>query len=173
MYPWTYLFPVIAVLFVGVFFLLGLRGENFETQGGKSRLKKPVPASVEKRGGGQWAMLLLTAVYAVVAFSNLGDRAEPERYCVMPTGGQIEITFAEPEPLGRIFYFAGLNTGESDVYILKNGAEVYAGKLPQEYRDVFKWRDAELEETGFVADGVVFYPHGDRREDMEIGDIPV
>ena len=172
MYPWTYLFPVIAVLFVGVFFLLGLRGENFETPGGKSRLKKPVPASVAKRGGGSWGMLLLTAVYAVVAFSNLGDRAEPERYCVMPTGGQIEITFAEPEPLGRIFYFAGLNTGETEVCIVRDGSILHAGTLPQAYRDVFKWRDAEFEEgMDLTTQKLVLYPKGDRPEDMEIGEM--
>ena len=45
----TYLFPVLAACFVAVFFLLGLRGENLDRAGAKSRVKKPVPASVEKR----------------------------------------------------------------------------------------------------------------------------
>ncbi len=173
MYPWTYLFPVLAAVFVAVFFLMGLHGKDLEADSGKSRLKKaPVPPSVKKRTKPSIpGIAALTVVYAVVAFANLGDRSAPETFCQMPTGGRVEVTFAQPENVGRIFYFAGLNTGESDIYILKNGAEVYAGKLPQEYRDVFKWRDAELEETGFVADGVVFYPHGDRREDMEIGEM--
>ena len=172
MNPLTYLFPVLAVCFVAAFFLLGLRGENLDLAGGKSRIKKPVPASVAKRRGGPLGIILLTAVYAAVAFFNLGDASEPETYCAMPTGGRVEITFDDEVDLGRIFCFDGLSTGDITVSVEQNGQEVSAGTLPHAYNDVFKWVDAELtEDADLTTRKVIFYPVADKPEDMEIGEM--
>ena len=71
-----------------------------------------------------------------------------------------------------MFYFAGLNTGEADISVSKNGVERAAGTLPHAYRDVFKWRDAELtEDADLTCDAVVLYPRADGEEDIEIGEM--
>ena len=171
MNPLTYLFPVAAAVFVALFFVLGFRGENLEAPSRKSRVGERVPASVAKRGGGPWGILLLTAVYAAVAFFNLGDTAAPEHYTALETGDRVEITFSEPVDLGRIFYFAGLNTGEIALYAEQNGTEISAGTLPHAYRDVFKWRDAELEDTDLTTRKLILVPQNDREEGVEIGEM--
>ncbi len=173
MNPLTYLFPALAATFAVLFFLFGLIGDNFETPSVKSRRgKAPAPASVAKRTGKPWGIVLLTAVYALVAFWNLGDTASPETYCALPNGGRVEIHFAQEVDLGRVFYFAGLNTGEADLAVVQGGAEVAAGTLPHAYRDVFKWRDAELiEDADLTTDTLVLYPRADGEEDIEIGEM--
>lgn len=171
MNPLTYLFPVAAAVFVLAFFLLGLRGENLDRPGKKSRVSKPVPASVAKRGGGILGIVLLTAVYAAVAFSNLGDASSPEHYAALETGSTMEITFAQEVDLGRIFYFAGLNTGEITVYAGPIGAETAIGTMPHAYRDVFKWRDAELDEGTHLVTRLVLTAQNDREEPVEIGEM--
>ena len=171
--PLTYLFPALTVTFTVLFFLLGLIGENFEAPSGKSRLgRASAPASVAKRTGRPWGILALTAVYALIAFFNLGDTASPETYYALPDGGRVEIRFAGEVQLGRVFYFAGLNTGEAELTVLQGGREIPAGTLPHAYRDVFKWRDAELtEDADLTTDTLILYPHADGTEDIEIGEM--
>ena len=173
MNPLTYLFPALAVTFVALFFILGLIGENFEAPNNKSkRGRRTVPASVEKRAMKPWPILVLTAVYALIAFLNLGDTSAPETYFPLPNGGRVEIRFADEVALGRVFYFAGLNTGDAELTVLRDGIEISAGTLPHTYRDVFKWRDAELEEgQDLTTDTLVLYPHADGSEDIEIGEM--
>ena len=92
MNPLTYLFPALAITFVVLFFILGLIGENFDAPRKKSkRGKKAVPASVEKRTMKPWPILVLTAVYALIAFFNLGDTSAPETYYALPNGERVEI----------------------------------------------------------------------------------
>ena len=94
--PLTYLFPALAVTFVALFFILGLIGENYDVPNKKSkRGKKAVPASVEKRTMKPWPILVLTAVYALIAFLNLGDTSAPETYFPLPNGERVEIRFAD------------------------------------------------------------------------------
>ena len=117
MNPWTYLFPVLALLYLAAFFLMGM---HRKTPVGKKPPRQPTPPEKNHDRGNVLPMLLLTAVYALAAFWNLGDASAPETYAPMPTNSRVEIRLAEPVQLGRIFCFAGLNTGESDVYILQN-----------------------------------------------------
>ena len=174
MNPLTYLFPALAITFVVLFFILGLMGENYDVQPKKSkRGKKAVPVSVEKRTMKPWPILVLTAVYALIAFFNLGDTTAPETYYALPGGERVEIHFAEEVPLGRVFYFAGLNTGEAKMTVVQDGEEILAGTLPHTYRDVFKWRDAELTDPSqtLLTDTVVLYANPDGEEDIEIGEM--
>ena len=174
MNPLTYLFPALAITFVVLFFILGLIGENYDVPSKKSkRGKKTVPASVEKRTMKPWPILVLTAVYALIAFLNLGDASAPETYYALPNGERVEIHFDTEVPLGRVFYFAGLNTGEAQMTIVQDGEEVLVGTLPHAYRDVFKWRDAEITDPGqnLLTDTVVLYAHPDGEEDIEIGEM--
>ena len=81
MNPLTYLFPALTATFVVLFFILGLIGENHDLPRKKSkRGKKAVPASVEKKTMKPWPILVLTAVYALIAFLNLGDTKTPFEY---------------------------------------------------------------------------------------------
>ncbi len=103
MNPLTYLFPALSVTFVALFFILGLIGENHEAPSKKSkRGKKAVPASVEKKTLKPWPILVLTAVYALIAFFNLGDTAAPETYYALPNGERVEIHVDTEVPLGRV-----------------------------------------------------------------------
>ncbi len=150
--PMTYAFPILAALFVLAFFIFGLRGPVLDGDSKKSRIgKAEVPASVAPRLSAKpWAILALTAVYAVVAFLNLGDRAAPERWYAFQPGESVTFTFDAEEPLDRIFFFCGLNTGEYTVTVTDNDVVTGTGTMSQGYNDIFKWRDAELSYEGSI-----------------------
>lgn len=148
--PLTYLFPVLAAVFVLACFVFGMRGPLLDGDHKRSRVGKPeVPASVAPRLWARpWAILALTAVYALIAFLNLGNTASPESWYAFQTGESVTFTFDAEEPLDRIFFFCGLNTGEYSVKVTDNDVVTGTGVMEQGYNDIFKWRDAELTYDG-------------------------
>ena len=69
----TYLFPVLAAVFVLACFVFGMRGPLLDSDDKKSPVgKSGAPASVTPRLQARpWAILALTAAYAVIAFLKL------------------------------------------------------------------------------------------------------
>lgn len=146
----TYAFPILAALFVLAFFIFGMRGPVLDADSRKSRIgKEDVPSAVAPRLSSKpWAILALTVVYAAVAFWNLGDKAAPENWYAFQPGESVTFTFDAEEPLDRIFFFSGLNTGEYTVTVSDNDVVTGTGTMSQGYNDIFKWRDAELTYEG-------------------------
>ena len=94
------------------------------------------------------AVLALTLVYAAVAFLGLGNTHGVQSFCKFTSRGQYAlIELRQPTEIGAIRYFAGLHMGSYYVQFSmdwENFTDV--GTLEQKHADIFKWRDAELQE---------------------------
>ena len=113
---------------------------------------------------GRW-MMLLTAVYGITAFFQLGSLENPQSFQSFQNGTTIEVSFTQPIYAQSLFYYTGLGTGEYNVEVSADGvswstlwthqdeagniqdyywadAEGYdpSYALPQGYADLFKWK---------------------------------
>ncbi|MEG1858661.1 MAG: phospholipid carrier-dependent glycosyltransferase, partial [Pseudoflavonifractor sp.] len=109
-------------------------------------------------------LLLLTAVYALTAFWNLGSLTNPQSFCHLTRGSTATFSFTEEVTLTGLMYYPGLNTGEYDIQVSPDGTLWYGlwaetGEdgsvashywaditgyapgfaLPQHYVDLYKW----------------------------------
>ena len=126
----TFVFPIAVILMIG-FLLLHLELP-----------KKKLPTVRTGRFGAIGAAVI-TLVYGVTAFIGLGDTAAPQSFYVPAQGQCATITFAQPEQLGRVMFYAGIGTGSWTVVSDDSGAVLCT--LPQEYKDVLKWYETAPE----------------------------
>ncbi len=113
-------------------------------------------------------LLVLMAVYAVVAFANLGSTAAPQSfYTFTEENGVVELDLGENQTVATIQYYSGLYPGDYDLYYsangsnwvqLRNGAAepdengaVNDAAMPQSYADLFKWQYAKMDRDQFQA----------------------
>ncbi len=107
-------------------------------------------------------LLLLVLVYAATAFFRLGSFTNPQRFCQLSAGATATFTL-EGEPLERIRYYPGLNTGSYTLELSADGETWYtltpgavdapftwvkdggssAASLSHQYSDMFKWLEVE------------------------------
>lgn len=89
-------------------------------------------------------MLLVTVVYAITAFFQLGNLSAPESYVKFQQGDAYTFSFAEPVKVDEISYYTALGTGTYRLeYIDANGT--WQGlELDQDYASLFKWNTADL-----------------------------
>lgn len=154
----SYTFPAAAVCFVALLFL-GLR----------SPMLLPPPQRVQRHG--VLPMLVITAVYAVVAFCNLGSAAAPQSFCALARGACVTLTLPETETIGSLFYYTGLGTGDYTVALSADGMTYTdAGTMPQQYADLFKWKYAEFDED---ADLTARYIRITASKNTELGEVAV
>ncbi|MEG1764873.1 MAG: glycosyltransferase family 39 protein [Oscillospiraceae bacterium] len=95
-------------------------------------------------------LLLVTAIYAVVAFIGLGNRQSPESFCSFAEKGRyVDIELAEETPISRVMYFSGLHSGNYFLQYSSDGT-TYSDEstMPQTYSDILKWHEAELKTVG-------------------------
>ena len=154
----SYTFPAAAICFVILLFL-GLRREAL----------LPPPQCVQRHG--VLPILVITAVYAVAAFCNLGSAAAPQSFCVFERGKSATLMLPETEAIGSIFYYTGLGTGDYTVALSTDG-ETYTdvGTMPQQYADLFKWKYAEFDDDAdLTARYVRITAHGG----TELGEVAV
>ncbi|MDR1131939.1 MAG: phospholipid carrier-dependent glycosyltransferase [Oscillospiraceae bacterium] len=92
-------------------------------------------------------LLLITAIYAAVAFYGLGDRQNPESFCRFSENGRyVVIALPEETPISRVMYYSGLYTGNYFLqYSLDGEAYTDEATMTQGYSDIFKWNEAQLE----------------------------
>ncbi|MEA4895684.1 MAG: glycosyltransferase family 39 protein, partial [Oscillospiraceae bacterium] len=92
-------------------------------------------------------MILITVIYAAVAFYGLGDREDPESFCHFSEKGRyVIIELPEETPLSRVMYYSGLYTGNYFLQYSSDG-ENYTDEsvMEQKYSDIFKWNEAKLD----------------------------
>ncbi len=118
-------------------------------------------------------LLLITAVYALTAFWNLGYRQAPESYAVFTDSLTVEFTLHEPVTASSVVWFPGLSTGDYELEVSEDGESWFrllsttdendnttvfwhpaeepapegaSNAVTQRYKDLFKWMTASPEE---------------------------
>ncbi len=94
-------------------------------------------------------LVLIIAVYSVVAFFGLGDKKAPESFCKFEDrGSYVEIELKRETLISRISYYSGLHTGNYFLQYSQDG-ENYTDEatMEQNYADIFKWQEAPLADT--------------------------
>ncbi len=106
-------------------------------------------------------MLIILAVYAIVAFTNLGSTKDPQSfYTFEGDSSSVVIDLGEQEEISSIMYYTGLYPGDYDLYYSANGSnwvrlrdadavaddngEVNDAAMHQSYADLFKWQYASI-----------------------------
>jgi len=91
-------------------------------------------------------LLMLTAIYAVTAFWNLGSFTNPQTFQTFTDSTVIEFTLEHEITLTKVAYYTGLSTGSYTLEYSTDG--MVWDKLPkleQPYADLFKWMSVEPE----------------------------
>ena len=91
-------------------------------------------------------LLIVTIIYAAVAFYGLGDKQAPESFCQYTEKGRyVIIELPEEMPVSRVMYYSGLFTGNYFLQFSLDG-ETYTDEstMEQKYSDIFKWNEADL-----------------------------
>ena len=105
--------------------------------------RAPIPRRTGRRGG--LGIAVLTAVYAVAAFWNLGSAHDPQRFCSFEAGESAVLALERETAVASVWYYPGLSTGEYTLAYSTDGVTFTpAGTMPQGYADLFKWLQPEM-----------------------------
>lgn len=100
--------------------------------------RAPIPRRTSRRSG--IGIAVLTAVYAVAAFTGLGSARDPQRFCTLETGESATLALDGVHSIDTVWYYTGLYTGEYTLAYSDDGITyTAAGTMPQGYADLFKW----------------------------------
>ena len=91
-------------------------------------------------------LILLTAVYAVTAFWNLGSVTNPQSFLNLKHKETVTFSADEVVTLSRVRYYTGLGTGSYLLEYSEDGEHWESMDLDQKYSRMFYWLDAELPE---------------------------
>ncbi|MGI6152394.1 MAG: glycosyltransferase family 39 protein [Christensenellaceae bacterium] len=102
-------------------------------------------------------MLVISAVYAVVAFTNLGAMQIPERETTLASEA-VTVQFAEPQEISAFRYYAGYGEGTFRVLTSDNGEDFSVAQImdkdgealevvTHELGDLYKWHEYTLNTT--------------------------
>ena len=109
-------------------------------------------------------LLIILAVYAIVAFTNLGSTKDPQSfYTFEGDNDSVVIDLGEQKEISSIMYYSGLYPGDYDLYYSSNGSnwvrlrdanaqpdangDVNDAAMHQSYADLFKWQSASIGDT--------------------------
>lgn len=108
--------------------------------------RTPIPRRTSRRGG--IGIAVLTAVYAVAAFTGLGSARDPQRFCTLEAGESATLALDGVHSIGTVWYYTGLYTGEYTLAYSDDGITyIAAGTMPQGYADLFKWLQPQPADT--------------------------
>ena len=87
-------------------------------------------------------LLLVTVVYAAVAFFNLGSLNTPQNWICFEKGTAVEFDLGGPTELSRIVYYTGIGSGEYLVEVSSDGVHYETfGTIDQAYNKILKWQE--------------------------------
>lgn len=99
-----------------------------------------------RRGG--IGIAVLTAVYAVAAFTGLGSARDPQHFCTLEAGESATLALDGVHSIDTVWYYTGLYTGEYTLAYSDDGITyIAAGTMPQGYADLFKWLQPQPADT--------------------------
>lgn len=108
--------------------------------------RTPIPRRTSRRGG--IGIAVLTAVYAVAAFTGLGSARDPQRFCTLEAGESATLALDGVRSIDTVWYYTGLYTGEYTLAYSDDGITyTAAGTMPQGYADLFKWLHPQPADT--------------------------
>lgn len=108
--------------------------------------RTPIPRRTSRRGG--IGIAVLTAVYAVAAFTGLGSARDPQRFCTLEAGESATLALDGVHSIDTVWYYTGLYTGEYTLAYSDDGITYTpAGTMPQGYADLFKWLQPQPADT--------------------------
>ena len=150
----TLVFPIVAVAALLSFYYyylkamhpqLGVPGGAFSAP--KQRLRHPGRRFPMERKDAA-PLILLTLVYACTAFYKLGDTRAPETfYHFDEPGSTVTMVLSQKQEIGGFLYYTGLWTGNYTLqYSLDGKTFQQAAVLKQDYANLFKWMEADLED---------------------------
>ena len=90
-------------------------------------------------------LLLLTAVYALTAFFQLGDFNAPQSMVKFQQGDSYEFSYDQPVTVDTISLYTSLGTGYYTLEWEEENGQWYSLRLDQPYNSLFKWRVLDLE----------------------------
>ena len=108
-------------------------------------------------------LLILTAAYAVVAFTNLGSAEAPQSFFSFTEEKDVvELDLGQKQTITSVMYYTGLYPGDYDLFFSSNGSnwirlrddtamEGEDAAMPQSYADLFKWQYAKSDRQSFEA----------------------
>ena len=108
-------------------------------------------------------LVIVVAVYAVVAFANLGSTDAPQSfYTFTEENDVVEIDLGSRQDISSVMYYTGLYPGEYDLFYSANGSswlrlrddtaqEGEDAAMPQSYADLFKWQYAMMDRESIRA----------------------
>lgn len=100
--------------------------------------RTPIPRRTSRRGG--IAIAVLTAVYAVAAFTGLGSARDPQRFCSFEAGESRRARARARDCRRRRVVLPRPVHGEYALAYSTDGVTFTpAGTMPQGYADLFKW----------------------------------
>ncbi len=141
MSKWTLVFPLAAVAFIALVFAEYI-----------PLLRAPltVPDDGRRMTGKDRALcLLITLLYALAAFSYLGDTQGIESFCKFSERGEYAlIEFPAGVEIGAVRCYHGLYMGRYNLEFSADGEDFQTVALVEQgHADVFKWKGQELKEN--------------------------
>ena len=145
------IFPIICIIYIIVVFLKYSRSVLFAKKTPEIRQSTPLRLDftqfvhpMERRDAAP--MIIITVIYAAVAFFMLGNTDSPQSVChYVDRGRYTDIELTEPTIISRMQYFTGLYTGEYRLQFSADGVEFEdQGMMPQSYAEIFRWIEGEL-----------------------------
>ncbi len=89
-------------------------------------------------------LLLLTAVYALTAFFQLGDFNAPQSAVKFQRGDSYEFSYDQPVTVDTVSYYTSLGTGYYTLEWEGEDGQWHSLRLDQPYNSLFKWRVLDL-----------------------------
>lgn len=129
--------------------------------------RTPIPRRTSRRGG--IGIAVLTAVYAVAAFTGLGSARDPQRFCTLEAGESATLALDGVHSINTVWYYTGLYTGEYTLAYSDDGITyTAAGTMPQGYADLFKWLQPQPADAAPATAAYVRVTAGTR---LELGEL--
>ena len=105
-------------------------------------------------GGDLVPILVVTVVYAITAFFQLGSFSAPESYTQFQRGDSYSFSFSQPVTVDEISYYTSLGTGSYRLEYTTDGVNWQGVALDQGYNTLFKWNLVDLNASTEGADPI-------------------
>lgn len=92
-------------------------------------------------------LVLVTVVYAITAFFQLGSLSAPESYVKFQQGDAYTFSFSQPVTVDEISYYTALGTGSYRLEYIDSNGTWQGVALDQDYASLFKWNTADLSQV--------------------------